>query len=71
MQNLNELLGPSGKSDYSVGDTIKYRVNGQIRTGEIMHITGPGFTVSGRPHPTEYWVDGFTCLYQTDIIVEP
>lgn len=70
-QNLDELLGPAGKSDYSVGDTIAYMVNGQKHTGEIIHISAPGVTpVSGTPHPTEYWIDGFTVIYQTDIIVE-
>lgn len=70
-QNLNELLGPSGKSDYQVGDMIKYRHEGQIKQGEIMHITAPGLTpVSKTPHPTEYWIDGFTVIYQKDIIVE-
>jgi len=72
-QNLDELLGPSGKSDYSVGDTISYMVGGERRSGTIEHITAPGLTASGRHHPTQYWVSdgGFpSVIYQTDIIVE-
>lgn len=70
-QNLDELLGPSGRSDYNVGDTITYMLNGRKLTGEITHITAPGLTpVSKTPHPTEYWIDGLTVIYQTDIIVE-
>jgi hypothetical protein len=73
-QNLNELLGPSGKSDYSVGDTISYMVGGQKKSGTIEHITAPGLTpVSGTPHPTQYWVSsgGFPdVVYHADIIVE-
>lgn len=74
-QNLDELLGPKGKSDYNVGDTVSYRVNGQKHTGTIEWIEAPSLTpVSGTPHPTQYWVSsgGFPdCIYQKDIIVEP
>lgn len=73
-QNMDALLGPSGKSDYSVGDRVTYMYNGQMHTGTIEWIEAPGVTpVTKTPHPTQYWVsDGGMpdCIYQTDIVVE-
>jgi hypothetical protein len=57
-QNLEALLGPSGKSDYSVGDTIKFREGASVLSGEIIHIEAAGTTpVSKTPHPLTYHVD--------------
>jgi hypothetical protein len=73
-QNLDELLGPAGRSDYSVGDTIKFREGASVLSGEIIHISAPGQTVTGKHTPTTYWVDagcGFpSVVYSSDIIVE-
>lgn len=72
-QNFEELLGPKGKSDYQEGDTISYLVNGVKHTGKIIHISAPGQTVTGKQHPTEYWVSsgGFPdVVYSGDILQE-
>ena len=56
-------------SEYRIGQTIRYRSpdTGQIVSGEITWITGPGKTSQGTPHPTEYWIDGLTVIYSADI----
>lgn len=73
-QNLNEILGPQGKGDYSVGDTITFRDQGQEYAGVIIHVEAPGQTATGRHSPLTYHVDcgdGWPRLaYQTDIIVD-
>ena len=76
LQQMEELHGPLARySEYRIGQTVRYRSpdTGKVISGEITWITGPGQTVTGRPHPTEYWVDGLTVVYSSDIegLAEP
>ena len=58
MQDLNELLGPKGKGDYSQGDTITFTEGTQTLTGEVIHVEQAGLTpVSKTPHPLTYHTD--------------
>jgi hypothetical protein len=56
-QDLNELLGPSGRGDHRTGDTITFTEGAQTFTGEIIHVEAPGQTVTGKHHPTTYHTD--------------
>lgn len=74
-QDLDELYGESGYSDYRIGDTIRFREAGQIMSGEILHIAAPSQTpVSKKPVPTSLQVDcsdGFPhIVYASDIVEE-
>src|SRR5437763_16226305 len=66
---LEALYGKAAKfSEYKAGQTVRYRDNGRELIGEITYVSAPGHTVRGVAHPTQYWIDGLTCIYQTDII---
>src|SRR5438105_2997088 len=67
-QHLEAIFGPIAKfSEYKQGQTIRYRADGFIKTGEITWVTAPGRTDLGAEHPLEYWI-GLDVAYQTDII---
>ena len=64
---LEDAFGPLAQfSEFERGQTIRYRVDDLIKTGEITWITPPGRTYLGTQHPTEYWI-GLDCIYQYDI----
>jgi hypothetical protein len=68
LQQMEALMGPLARySDYRVGQTIRYRADGMVKTGEITWITAPGRTSQGTQHPLEYWI-GLDVAYQPDII---
>ncbi len=68
-EQMEALYGPSAKfSEYKAGQHVRYRADGMVKTGEITWVSGPGHTALGTPHPTQYWIDGLTCIYQGDIL---
>ncbi|GHO88136.1 hypothetical protein [Dictyobacter formicarum] len=72
-QNLDHIFGKSGRGDYAHGATITFREGGKEFTGEVIHITAPSKTVSGRQLPTTYEVDcndGFPHIVTAGQIVE-
>src|SRR2546425_8919544 len=67
-QQFEALFGPLAKfSEYKQGQTIRYRADGFVKTGEITWVSNPGHTSQGTEHPLEYWI-GLDVAYQTDII---
>lgn len=56
-QNLDELFGPSGRGDYKPGDTIAFVEGSHELSGEIIHVSAPQMTVTGKQLPTTYEVD--------------
>lgn len=68
-RQLEDLYGPAARhSEFKVGQTIRFRSDGTIRTGEITYVSPPGVTALGKPHPLEYWIDGLTVCYSSDIL---
>lgn len=66
---LEALYGERAKfSEYKVGQHVRYRADGMVKTGEITYVSAPGRTVRGIEHPTEYWIDGLNVAYQSDIL---
>lgn len=62
-EELEVLYDPLTRhAEYQRGQTVIYRTDGRRKIGEIMWITAPT-----PDHPTEYWIDGLTCIYQNDI----
>jgi hypothetical protein len=62
-QDLSAIFGPKARhSEYVVGQVVRYKAEGRIKTGEISWITPADDT-----HPLEYWI-GLECLYSTDLI---
>lgn len=74
-QNLNELLGPSGRGDYQQGDTITFTEGEQTLTGEVIHVEAAGQTTTGKHHPLTYHTDcgdGWPHLvYPSQLIIKP
>lgn len=56
-QDNNQVWGPAGNGDYAKGDMITFTERGKTFTGEVIHCTKPGPTVSGRYLPLTYEVD--------------
>lgn len=68
-RQLFELYGPAAKfAEFKAGQTVRYRSDGRELVGEITYVSAPGHTVRGVAHPTQYWIDGLTCIYQSDIL---
>jgi hypothetical protein len=63
-QDLSAIFGePARHSEYTIGQVVRYASDGRIQTGEVSWTTPADAT-----HPLEYWVNGLTCLYSTDIL---
>lgn len=56
-QDLEALLGPSGKGDFQTGDIITFTEGEQTLTGEVIHVEADGETVTGKHHPLTYHTD--------------
>lgn len=56
-QNLEKIYGPTGRGEYAVGSQVTFLEEGVQITGEVLHVTAPGTTVTGRQLPTTYEVD--------------
>lgn len=56
-QNNDHIFGASGRGDYAAGDTITFIEKGVKFSGEVIHCTAPGDTVSGKHLPLTYEVD--------------
>lgn len=41
-EQLEEILGPSAKSDYSPGDSVQYSDGDELREGTILHTRAAG-----------------------------
>lgn len=72
-QDFDHIFGESGRGDYSPGDRITFREGAKEYTGEVIHCTAAGETVTGRHLPTSYEVDcndGFPHIVTSGQIVE-
>lgn len=73
-EEMTALFGPLAKfSDHKPGETIRFRLRSEVVEGEIIWITGPGETVSGKHTPVTYvcGVEGeFTpaLVYQGEVL---
>jgi hypothetical protein len=69
LEEMESLYGERAKfSEYQAGQLVRYRDSGRELVGEITYVTAPGQTVRGTAHPTEYWIDGLTVCYSSDIL---
>lgn len=61
-------------SDHKPGETIRFRRGGQLVTGEIIWVTGPGdLPASGKHTPVSYFVGvgtemSFSVVYPSEVI---
>lgn len=71
-QDLDQIFGASGRGEYPIGEHITFQEDGVELTGEVIHITAPGTSVSGHYLPLTYDVDagdGFPHIVLSEQII--